>query len=617
MLGQWLGAAIEPSEDDAPPAVEDPRPVEVPGRPDALAGADAVAYRTTFSDPREGDETRATLVLEGLYARARVWHDGELLGEHDAYFRPARFEFEPSADNELIVECRRPDDAFGGVHETDLLPETDRVPGIWWDARVETHGPVALADLSVTPRLGDDRAVIEAELTVDAAEAIDERATLSLRPKGFRGGAAMERARVQAAAGERVTVAREIEVRDPQFWWPRDLGSQHRYEVAAKLGGAERSATTGFCTVSLDDDAGLVVNGRPARARGINVLPSDDPVADVEAAAGANANMVRAHAHVPSPSFREACDENGLLLWQDLPLTGDVEFDPDRGAELADALVEECRSSPSVAIYGVHDDPKAPFERPLGSGRLARSRLRWRAWRTEYDRSGADEIADSFDTDRPVVPVAGPPGTDPDAANLYPGWDYGTADDVDWLLHRYPGLGDVVSEFGAGSVVERAGAEPASGLVDRLGSDDPATTQREQARTLKRVGETLRRRGADAIAAFALRDVRPAGGMGVLDADGHEKPGYEALADAYEPVQAVLDAAPSPGAVGVTVVNDTPEPADATVEWSAGDRSGSFDATVDPLDSAAAGGLKIPADADEVVLELTVGDERVTNTYRP
>ena len=80
MLGQWLGAAVEPSEDDAPPAVEDPHPVEVPGRPDALAGADAVAYRTTFPDPREGEATRATLVLEGLYARARVWHDGELLG---------------------------------------------------------------------------------------------------------------------------------------------------------------------------------------------------------------------------------------------------------------------------------------------------------------------------------------------------------------------------------------------------------------------------------------------------------------------------------------------------------------------------------------------------------
>jgi beta-mannosidase len=614
MLGEWLGAAVEPSEDDAPPAVEEPHRVEVPGRPDALAGADAVAYRTTFPDPREGEETRASVVLEGLYGRARVWHDGELLGEHDTYFRPARFEIEPSAENELVVECRRPTDGFGGVHETDLLPETERVPGIWWDARVETHGPVAFTDLSVQPRLEDDRAVIDAELTVDAADSVDDRVTFSLRPEGFRGGGAMERARLQAAASERTTVRREIEVRDPQFWWPRGLGSQHRYEVRAKRDGEERAATTGFCTVSLDD--GLTVNGQAMRARGFNVLPSGEPAADVDAAVEANANLVRAHAHVPSPAFHDACDEAGLLVWQDLPLTGDVEFDPERGEQLADALVGACNAHPSVAAYGVHDDPRAPFETPLGAGRLARSRIRWRAWRTGYDRSADEALAAAYETDRPVVPVAGPPGTDPDAAHIYPGWDYGDADDVEWLLDTYPSLGDVVTEFGAGSRVDIGGDAPdPAGLVARLDAEDAAGSQRRQARTTKRVAETLRRRGADVLAAFALRDVRETGGMGVLDAAGHPKPGYEALADAYRPVQAVLDDTPRPGTAGVSVVNDGHERVEATVEWTAGDRGGSFDASVDPLDSARAGGLKIPDDAEAVRLELVVDGDRTTNTY--
>ncbi|MFC6729440.1 glycoside hydrolase family 2, partial [Natronoarchaeum mannanilyticum] len=76
------------------------------------------------------------------------------------------------------------------------------------------------------------------------------------------------------------------------------------------------------------------------------------------------------------------------------------------------------------------------------------------------------------------------------------------------------------------------------------------------------------------------------------------------------------DAAPNPGAVGVTVVNDAADPVEAAVEWTAGDRSGSFEATVDPLDSESAGGLKIPKGADEVVLTTTVDGERVTNTYR-
>jgi beta-mannosidase len=424
----------------------------------------------------------------------------------------------------------------------------------------------------------------------------------------------MERARLQAAARERTTVRREIEVRDPQFWWPRGLGSQHRYEVRAKRDGEERAATTGFCTVSLDD--GLTVNGQAMRARGFNVLPSGEPAADVDAAVEANANLVRAHAHVPSPAFHDACDEAGLLVWQDLPLTGDVEFDPERGEQLADALVGACNAHPSVAAYGVHDDPRAPFETPLGAGRLARSRIRWRAWRTGYDRSADEALAAAYETDRPVVPVAGPPGTDPDAAHIYPGWDYGDADDVEWLLDTYPSLGDVVTEFGAGSRVDIGGDAPdPAGLVARLDAEDAAGSQRRQARTTKRVAETLRRRGADVLAAFALRDVRETGGMGVLGAAGHPKPGYEALADAYRPVQAVLDDTPRPGTAGVSVVNDGHERVEATVEWTAGDRGGSFDASVDPLDSARAGGLKIPDDAEAVRLELVVDGDRTTNTY--
>ncbi|MFC7116072.1 hypothetical protein ACFQH2_15525 [Natronoarchaeum sp. GCM10025703] len=123
------------------------------------------------------------------------------------------------------------------------------------------HGSVG------NPQLGDDGAAIHASITVDAAEPVDDRITLSLRPEGFRGGGTMERAHVEAAAGERVVVERRIDVRDPKFWWPRGFGSQHRYAVHAKLGEQERVATTGFSRITYDED-GLLVNGRSVPARG-------------------------------------------------------------------------------------------------------------------------------------------------------------------------------------------------------------------------------------------------------------------------------------------------------------------------------------------------------------
>lgn len=615
MLGQWLGAAVEPNDENDPPTMESPQPVAVPGRPAALSGADAVAYRTDFPDPCSGEQTRATLELAGVYGRARIWLNGSFLGTHESYFTPWRATFDPEPENELVVECRRPTDAFGGIYETDLLPAERRTPGIWWGASVEPHGPVTITDLSVTPELEEDGGAIHATITVDATEPVDERVTLSIRPKGFRGGGAMERARIEAGAGERIVVERRIEVREPRLWWPRGFGSQHRYAVHAKLGEQEEVATTGFSTISYGDD-GLVVNGRPVPARGFNVLPGGEPEETVDRAVDANANLLRTHAHVPSSAFYDACDEAGLLVWQDVPLTGPVEYEPERGIEVGAALIERCESRPSVAAYGVHDDPRSPFETPLGSGRLARARLRWRAWRTAFDRTAADALADGIETDRPVFPVMGSPGTDPDASHLYPGWEYGTAEDIDWLTGQYPGLGDVVTEFGAGSVTE--GGEGAPGThpaFDRL-DDTPVETQHEQGRILKHVAEQLRLERADVLAAFALQDVRSGGGMGVVDANGIEKRSFDPIAAAYEPVQAVVTDPLTPGAVGITVINDTHERVSGTVDWESGSRSGAVDVDAKPLSRVSVGGAKVDDDAEELVLELSTDGQTVRNRYR-
>lgn len=617
-LQEWTGAKIDPSEDGSPPSPDEWHDIEVPGRPERFVGADAVAYRTTFPDPRSGDETRAVVELRGLFAHARVWHDGELLGSHDAYFIPARFEIAPSDDNELIVECRAPEDRFGGVYDTDLVRDDQRVPGIWWGAGVAGQPESYLADLRVAPDLSGDRVKIRAEVTVDAGEDIDDRITFSVRPEGFRGGGMMQRGQVTAEAGERVTVERSIDVREPSLWWPRGYGPQHYYTVRAKLGNSVRTASTGLRTVEYGED-GLSVNGDRIRARGFNVLPSDDVDADISAAVDAGANFLRAHAHVPSRTFHRACDEAGLLVWQDLPLTGPGSFDVDHATSLADRLVGEYGHHPSVAAFSVHDDPTEAFADPLGSGRLDRYRFRWRAWRSGYDRSDADAVAAAFPDDRPVFPVVGEPGAGADAATVYPGWRYGAPEDVDWLLDRYPDFGTVVGEFGAGALANEAPTDSAgfdATVHDAHVDGDVTTSQTYQATVVKTVAEGLRRHGSHLLAAFALRDTGDAG-MGVLSRDGTPKAGYEALAASYQPRVAVLHQYPTPNAkVAASVLNDAATELEATVAWSAGDRKDTVEVSLDPFDRVAIGSVSVPADADRVELELTpIDGEPVTNVY--
>lgn len=605
---EWSGAAVQPG--DGPPTPETWQPIDVPGRPGEFAGADAVAYRTAFDDPRTGDDHHAVLVLEGAYAHTRVWLNGERVAEHDAYFEPLRVPLSVEEDNELLVECRRPDDRYGGIHDTDRVPDEASVPGIWWDARVETHPDPYVAELNVAPRVDEESASVAVEAVVVTDEPLDDRVTLSLRPTGdVRGGGMMNRARVDTDAG-RTTITHEIDVRDPSLWWPHDVGGQPRYAVRAKLGDAEHTTETGLRSVAYGEN-GLLVNGQRVPARGVNLL--DGTPEDVQRAIDANANLVRAHAHALSPEVYEACDEHGLLVWQDLPLTGAGEFDIDRGRDLLDRLLRSRRRHPSLAAVSVHDDPVPDYADGLGSGILDRLRFRWRAWRASYDAAPAETVADAA-TEVPAFPVVGPAGIDPDAATMYPGWTFGESSDAGWLCDKYD-LGTVVAEFGAGALAGATPTDPPDFDIDRHdarvdgGVDD---SQAQQARVVGEVAETLRQRGPDVLAVYALRDVGEAG-MGVLARDGTPKAAFDRLSGAFEPTQVILDDA-TPGQADIVLVHDRPTDETATIEWDIDGEREQTEVEIEAYGRQTVSSVSLTA-SDDVTLAVAVGGSVAQNHY--
>ncbi|MFW6018316.1 MAG: hydrolase [Halapricum sp.] len=608
---QWRGAEVEP--DGTHPEPESWTPVEVPGRPAQFAGAEAVAYRTVLEDPLSGPLSRAVLELRGCYGKTTVWCDSQRVATHDVPFAPLRVPLDPwlVADEtaDVRVVCRRPTDAFGGIYETDVIPATESVPGIWWDATLRQYPGTYIDRLGVAATLDGDLGLIDIRASIVADEQIDDRLTISVRPaEGTRGRATMERAPIEAKAGERVSVEHTVEIREPALWWPADLGQQHRYEVVVKFEGMETAVTTGFAEVQYDGGT-LAVNGTETALRGVNLL--DATPEDVTRAASANANLVRTHAHVPSRAVLDACDREGVLLWADLPLTGETVPNVERGRELASALRGTYGHGASLAMIGVHDDPVDPFGTALGSGLLDRLRFRWRAWRASYDDSNARAIAEALPESVIAVPVIGPPGIDADAVTLYPGWRYGTVGD----LGRPPDA-DVVAEFGAGSL---ATDDPAvlAGFDrrvhdSRVDGDDLDASQRYQAAVLKRVAEELRNDATPIMAAYALRDTGDAG-MGVLGVDGEPKQAFDALATAFEPIQATL-ADPAGTESDILVHNDLDTRFTGTLAWESSTESGETEVVVGTNATASVATIALPDDG-EVTLTLSIGDRTVENEY--
>jgi beta-mannosidase len=169
-------------------------------------------------------------------------------------------------------------------------------------------------------------------------------------------------------------VGGEARIPDVERWWPHTHGTPRLY---ALIGGYAHPGepgeqpwnlgAVGFRTLSpgpgfdADRDAlSLAVNGVGVFARGAVWTPcasEEETRATLELLAGAGANMVRIPGTgVPeTEAFWDACDELGLLVWQDFPFANmDYPFEDDAFRATAEAeareLLDRIAWRPSLAV---------------------------------------------------------------------------------------------------------------------------------------------------------------------------------------------------------------------------------------------------------------------------
>ncbi len=201
--------------------------------------------------------------------------------------------------------------------------------GIWRPLRLELIASARLTDVSVRQRHAAGAVTLQAAWTADAAAG--HSLHLSVHHLG------REVAAAEVAAS---TATYELKIPDSQLWWPNGLGEQPLYEVRWELRAAGRTLDAqtrriGLRTLELvreRDAAGesflFAVNGVRFFAKGSNWVPHrislpavtvDDYRRLIDDAADANMNMLRVWGGgiYELDAFYDACDERGVLVWQD------------------------------------------------------------------------------------------------------------------------------------------------------------------------------------------------------------------------------------------------------------------------------------------------------------
>ncbi|KAB2908527.1 MAG: hypothetical protein LC102_05295 [Ignavibacteriales bacterium] len=159
-----------------------------------------------------------------------------------------------------------------------------------------------------------------------------------------------------------------------ELWYPWDVGEQKLYELTLFWEQDEiYRGKFGLRSLELESDGRFFINDKELFLRGTNIIPeqllstlSRERIAKmVQMMREAHINSVRVHAHVTRPEFYEACDEAGILVWQDFPLQWTHDDSPefkDNAVRQIKKMVRHLYNHPSVAVWCCHNEPGEQVE---------------------------------------------------------------------------------------------------------------------------------------------------------------------------------------------------------------------------------------------------------------
>ncbi len=331
-------------------------------------------YRRHVTPPRlpGGGRARVFVDFDGVMANATLLVNGRAAGGHQGGYLPWQTELTghlEGGDNvlALIVDSRwlqvPPDGAPGGAREVDYL----QPGGIYRDATLRVVPEVFLSDVFVKPVnvLRRDRSV-QIHATIDAS--VVPRGPVQISAQLWDGSS------VIATASSSVTLE-ETGVTSVRFGitgiggvalWSPD--APKLYTVVVTLAPARRPAhtvtvRTGFREAVFRVD-GFYLNGKRYKIFGLNrhqlfpyigmAAPARLQRRDAEILKyELNCNMVRCSHYPQSPHFLDACDDLGIMVWQEPPgwgYVGDAAWQALMLQNVHDMVIRD-RSRPSVIVW--------------------------------------------------------------------------------------------------------------------------------------------------------------------------------------------------------------------------------------------------------------------------
>jgi len=351
-------------------------------------------YRRVFELPASDAGKRITIEFDGAYRETMVVVNGFYIGRHSGGYDPFSFDVtdfvNPGGRNVLLVrvDATLSDGWFyegAGIYRHVWLVSTHPVHVKKWGTFVRSEVQPGAATLS-----------IRTEVNNDGKGAQSARVVSTILDSSGRAVGKAATAAASIASGGEQTYEQQIAIKQPLLW---SLEERNLYKLVTEVEAdgtvVDRYETRfGIRTLKFDPQNGLFLNGKPVKLKGTcnhqdhagigAALPDAVQYYRVRRLQEMGCNSIRTSHNPPTPELLDACDELGMLVFDETRM---MSSNPEGLSQFAD-LVRRDRNRPSVFMWSMgNEEGQANTER----GVLILSAMK--AVATEQDGSRPVSIA--------------------------------------------------------------------------------------------------------------------------------------------------------------------------------------------------------------------------------
>ncbi len=319
-------------------------------------------YRRVFDLPAEDAGKRITVEFDGSYRETMVVFNGFYIGRHSGGYDAFSFDLTdfatPGGRNVMLVrvDATSSDGWFyegAGIYRHVWLVKTNPVHIPRWGTFVNASVGQGAAGLAIRTEVANH----------DKSPQKVRVLSTVLGPSGETVGRATSSAASIPNGGDN-TFEQKIDVKQPQLW---SLEDRKLYKLVTELqtenGTVDRYETRfGIRTVAFEAEKGFLLNGKAVKLKGTcnhqdhagvgAAVPDAVQYYRIRKMQEMGCNSLRTSHNPPTPELLDACDELGMLVFDETRM---MSSNPEGMSQFAN-LVRRDRNRPSVFMWSMGNE---------------------------------------------------------------------------------------------------------------------------------------------------------------------------------------------------------------------------------------------------------------------